>query len=285
MMAASQLQSKLTELLHEMQTNALNDVDIAPTGAGSTPISSTPALPLGWTRVKRKRRDGEECCEDPSCQRRRAPLTSASVSSGESSSKSTTHRGTAIFCLHETNPEWFQGYFFHERTSSPPANTPFFPSTRKAWGLLGEQQEIDDCLKCAEGGYRVISLTVYPFRDSSQGHTTPTKVVIPDVEWTGGDMVRLLQAEGRVRLEPQQLWTEEKAVPYVQGVFGSLVRQLAALQDQDEVGANDASARSKSSEKALHAGVLEIMPDVAIVVGAMELVLPSFDQQDDSGFE
>ena len=87
-------------------------------------------------------------------------------------------------------------------------------------------------------------------------------MVIPDVEWTGGDMMRLLQANGQVRLEPQQLLTGRKAVPYVKGVFGGLLKKLRTAQESPV----DASLPEEQQ-------ILDCMPDVAVVVGAMELAL------------
>jgi hypothetical protein len=236
--------------------------------------ASNPPLPLGWTRVKRKRSEGvagdgsaEDCCEDPSClRRRRAPLSSATAqpttTAMDSNPNGVTFRGKAVFCLQDSNPDWFQGYFFHQQeTTGDTAASLMSSSTRKAWGLLCEQQELDDCLQCAEGGYRVLRLTVYPFGGGQV--RTPKKVVIPDVEWTGGDMMRLLHADGRVNMDPQQLLTDQKAVPFVKGIFGSLLHKLKALRKDEPAEQDEESG-----------GVLELLPDVAIVMGTMEIILP-----------
>ena len=268
-----------------------------------------PPLPLDWTRVKRKRssllqeEEEEDCnCDDPLfCsngrrhRRPRAPLSLATVVTAaptpQLSSSLVIYRGTAIICLQETNPDWFQGYFIpqvandkdivnnnrynndsitdnthsssvlasHTTTATTTSSS---SSSANYWGLLGQQQEIDECLQCADGGYRELKLTIYPYNNK--------KIVISNVEWTGGDMMRLLQPEGRVRLEPQQLWTEQQAVPFCKRYFGGLLRRLQEEED-NEAEDNHQDAASSQEEKDR---VLQLIPDVAIIVGAMELHLP-----------
>lgn len=217
--------------------------------SASNKIESLPPLPLGWTRVKRRRSDAkengddndEDCCEDPSCRRkRRAPLTVSMIEDEKKSIDTRSFEGTAVFCLHEANPAWFQGYFFQGATT---------------WGVLCEQQEVDDCLQCADGGYRVLKCTLYTF---SKGSDLPEKIIIPDVEWTGGDMMRLLQAEGQLRFEPKQLYTSEKAAPLTKSLFKSLLRKL-----------------SHEDGNLVEQDVLDIVPDVAIVLGEMKVVVPN----------
>lgn len=209
-------------------------------------------LPLGWTRVKRRRIDeiehNEDYCEDPFCRKRRAPLTLSTIAN-ETSIPSRSFQGTAVFCLHETNPDWFQGYFFQGTTT---------------WGMLCEQQDVDDCLQCADGGYRVLKTTLYTF---SGGVDLPEMISIPNVEWTGGDMMRLLQAEGKMRFEPKQLYTAEKAVPLTKSLFKSLLRKLQASHD---------------SENLVEQDVINIVPDVAIILGEMKVVLPNRREEESS---
>jgi hypothetical protein len=204
-------------------------------------------LPLGWTRVKRRRSDKEDetCCEDPSCRIRQAPLTLATLKD-DSSTNARSFQGTAVFCLHEMNPSWFQGYFFQGTTT---------------WGILCEQQEVDDCLQCADGGYRVLNVTLHTY---SGGVDSPEKIVIRNVEWTGGDMMRLLQAEGQLRMEPTQLYTAEKAVPLTKSLFKTLLRKLSHESDPDK-----------------EQQVLDILPDVAIIMGEMKVMVPIRQEDDD----
>ncbi|GAX23365.1 hypothetical protein FisN_15Lh080 [Fistulifera solaris] len=208
-------------------------------------------FPLGWTRVKRRRSDkkDETCCEDPLCRKRQAPLTSATLKDESLLSSSTNVRsfqGTAVFCLHEMNPSWFQGYFFQGTTT---------------WGILCEQQEIDDCLQCADGGYRVLKVTLHTY---SGGADAPEKIVIRNVEWTGGDMMRLLQAEGQLSMEPKHMYTAEKAVPLTKSIFKNLLRKL-----------------SHESDPVKEQQVLDILPDVAIIMGEMKVMIPIHQVNDE----
>ena len=144
------------------------------------------------------------CCDDPNCKR----TTRDSVTVAKPPENSTTVRGTAIFCLQEINPEWFQGYLQIE-------------GQRKPWGLLATQETLDECLECKDGGYRQITLQVFPY-NKNVSKEKPLKV--GEIEWTGGDMMRLQSAE--VSMETHSLWTGTKAVPYVEKYFGSLVKKL-----------------------------------------------------------
>jgi hypothetical protein len=144
------------------------------------------------------------------------------------------------------NPHWFQGYFFQGSTT---------------WGILCEQQEVDDCLQCADGGYRVLKVTLHTF---SGGVNVPEKIVIRNVEWTGGDMMRLLQVEGQLRMEPKQLYTAEKAVPLTKSLFKNLLRKLSHESDPD-----------------MEQQVLEIVPDVAIIMGEMKVMVPIRQEEDE----
>jgi hypothetical protein len=119
----------------------------------------------------------------------------------------------------------------------------FKPEIRgKPWGMLAVQQELDDCLQCEEGGFRQIQLTVQKDRD------------LGVADWTGGDMMRL---QGKyVSMQPTKLLTGSKAAALATTVFQGLLKEI-------KVRAND--------EKAT---VLELLPDVAVVYGTMELVLP-----------
>jgi len=204
--------------------------------------AAAPPLPLGWTRVQRKRTRTENmmewCCEDPSCKRRSSRPTVDPDTTTTASSQ--TFQGTAVFLLHESNPEWFQGYFYYQGMSKP-------------WGLLAVQVEIDDCLQCALGGYRELELTVLPFEGRD-------KQVLKNVQWTGGDMMRLNAS--MVQMEPTKLLTDQKAVPTVERVFGSL---LTKLRDDDDD----------------QTSVLELFPDVAVVTGTMKLTLTVDDSKMD----
>ena len=120
--------------------------------------------------------------------------------------------------------------------------------------MLCEQQEVDDCLQCADGGYRVLKSTLYTF---SGGNDLPEEMIIPDIEWTGGDMMRLLHGEGQMRFEPKQLYTSEKAAPLTKSLFKGLLRKL-----------------SHNRDNLVEQDILDIIPDVAIILGEMKVVMP-----------
>jgi len=124
-------------------------------------------------------------------------------------------------------------------------------------GMLAQQTDIDDCLACADGGYREISLQLFQKKGSKVTHT------IPDIAWTGGDMMKLQAGGGDTLLfETERLLTGKKAVPLVEQHFAGLIRKL---QEEGE-----------------DLPVLEILPDVAVLLGNMRLSLPKQQQQDAS---
>jgi len=248
--------------------------------------SANEALPLGWTRVVRNsnnrpirydQQNGtttfvgdkkdtstllEFCCNDPQCRRPRQPHDDAfdpfvGITSADLTTSLTSHTrvtGTVIFCLPDTDPDWFQGYLV---TGS------------RQYGLIGQKQEIDACLQCAEGGCREIHLQVTPFGTSGQQH------VLENVEWTGCDMMKLDTAaseaavafkkqKGIVHMQADSVWTGDLAVSRVERIFGGLIRNLRQVEDNPQ------------------ATVLELMPNVAVVSGTMELFLPTKTMQHES---
>ena len=181
--------------------------------ADSKKISPLP-LPLGWTQVRRKQRSRDSteesnqadeidwCCDDPNCMR-----TARNMDVDAPTDASITVKGHAMFCLHEMDPSWFQGYLQVE-------------GQRKPWGLLAIQETIDECLECKDGGYRQITLKAFPY-NTKEPH------VFENVAWTGGDMIRLQSTS--ISMETHSLWTGKKAVPFTERFFGSLVDKLRAI--------------------------------------------------------
>ncbi|CAB9509515.1 expressed unknown protein [Seminavis robusta] len=195
---------------------------------------ATNPLPLDWTRVKRRRPNSSNNSDDEDCC---APLAFAMTSATLPPDRHLVE-GVAIWCLHQPDPSWFQGYFFPSSSKT----------TTAAWGLLAVQEEIDDCLRSADGGYRAVTLTVNPFQ------TTKKKVAYTSVDWTGGEMVQLT---GRtVSFQPSKLLTGQHAAPKVEQFFQSILQKCRSKLEDDD------------------ASVLELMPDVAIVIGPMKLVMP-----------
>jgi hypothetical protein len=254
------------------------------------------SLPLDWTRVRRneevnvddavgKSDDyGMICCQDPaSCRRlgHRRPENSSSIlarpvplplhSNNDTDTTNKIH-GQAIFCLHDLDPSWVQGFFLQR-------------GCKKPWGLLAIQEEIDDCLACSAGGYRRLSLTVYRRHESASNdihrksksddrgsnnsnnsntsntsnsnnnnNTKPCK--IEGVDWTGGDMMSLYHPY--VDMVGERLLTGEKALPMLNKYFQSLINRLE---------------KECCEEEGL--SILEWLPNVAIVTGTMSLTLPT----------
>jgi hypothetical protein len=153
--------------------------------------------------------------------------------------------GTAVFLLPDPNPEWFQGYFFPKQTEKSVVAEGGAYQKRASWGLLCEQEELDECVQCANGGYRQITISLNQFGSGKD----PIK--LQNVEWTGGDMMRLDRTPD-LQMEATRLSTGTSAVRYVEGLFGGLLNKVR--EDGNE-------------------SVLEVMPDVAIVMGNMNLTI------------
>jgi hypothetical protein len=212
------------------------------------------ALPMGWTKIQRKRRastfesSGEvavdEFCDDPSCNRM-SPTRKQKLSEDTSSSDKTNDdgstplvEGTVVICLPDINPSWFQGYLQLQG----------FP---KPWGLLGEQQELDECLQCGDGGYRQVNITLFPFNETKSDNQS---IVYHTIEWTGGDMISLKGDD--LTMQPDRIWTGTKTIPLLERYFDNLVCQI-----------RDRAADQRSS-------ILELLPNVAVVTGKIQLRLP-----------
>lgn len=177
---------------------------------------STSQLALGWTRLS--------CCEDSSCPH--FPLFEPAIPETEECLE-----GNVVFLLHESDPEWFQGYLLRPN--------------EKPMGLLAEQVAVtDECLQCQAGGYRRLKLTVYD-REHRQ---------VPGmIEWTGGDMIQL---RGKaIKVETQRLLSGPQALPFVDQLFGSIVRRLKE-EESEEVD------------------VLQMLPDLVVAIGSMQANLP-----------
>mmetsp|Transcript_11253 Transcript_11253/g.23052 ORF Transcript_11253/g.23052 Transcript_11253/m.23052 type:complete len:302 (+) Transcript_11253:63-968(+) len=288
-----------------------------------------PSLPLDWTRVGSRKR--EACCVQESgvggCRHRRRGPTSSSSSSGSNTTTLLpqsslplhatttttttttttptgtvlmTIRGTAVVCLLDcTDPQWFQGYlFFHDTPSSSSSS-----SSSSCWSMLGVQKEIDECLQCSEGGYRVLDLKVNVNNKQAQQNTSsssssssssqcttakPVVTTFRDVEWTGGDMMQL--SHPQLSMQAQKLLTGMAAVPVVESVFGGLLRRVRENtnnnNDEDDDNDNDNmmmmmmdqdDEQPEQPQPQENDGdddhVLDMFPDLAIVVGHMQLTL------------
>lgn len=192
-------------------------------------------LPLDWTRVSRKRTapDASSCCVGGMCRRHGRRSTVSTATSSSAANGRTAHHGQVIVCLLDSNPDWFQAYLFLQDGSN------------ETWGLLGLQKEIDECLQCSEGGYRVIDLRV----------TSKDKVTLTDIEWTGGDMMDLKGSH--VSMQAEKIMTGSDAVPVLEGIFSGLMHKVRAANPDEK-----------------NLDPLQLFPELTIVVGKMEIQLP-----------
>lgn len=115
----------------------------------------------------------------------------------------------------------------------------------KPLGLLAEQTDVDDCLACADGGYHEVQMKLFRKPEKT--------VVLENIQWTGGDLMKL---EGeKIQFETVKFLSGKEAVPLVEQHFGGLVRKLRDEETED-------------------ATILDLIPEVAIVVGNMRISLP-----------
>jgi hypothetical protein len=243
---------------------------LMPSTTSTTTASKPPPLELGWTQVTRKRPreknsssettaddDSAVCfdCTDPGCRRKMSTSFQSDTSreTTSSSSNASPFKGRVIWLLHDVESEWFQGYLF-------------LPGQSRPWGLLAVVQELDECLQCSEGGYRQIQLVVHLPKYGSAASSISggdSKRDLGIVEWTGGDMMRLESAF--VKMEPIKVVTGDKAASIAMDLFKGVWNQLrtiySAQDDNKDEDVNDIN-------------LLDLLPDVAIVYGTMELVLP-----------
>jgi hypothetical protein len=206
--------------------------------------TGTEALPLGWTKISRQRNGATQnkgnaedisfvyCCEDPKCRviphhpSSNVPLTPSKI----------LLKGSAFFCLHSLSTKWFQGQFVPKSGGKP-------------FALLATQRDdVDDCLQCADNGYREIDLTIFSrFYDRDGGRA---QLKLPKIPCTGGDMLRMAHEECNLVFDAQRIFTGIKAVPLVEKYFRNIIHKI-------EVGRS----------------LLDVLPEVAIVVGDMTLSL------------
>jgi hypothetical protein len=233
-------------------------------------------VPLDWTLINHRKRNVSDagdsndnnCIDSINCRctRRHLPLSSCITTSNTRETSfnvintsdftqgkpSSILRGQAIFCLHDLDPYWVQGYFVPDGSTKP-------------WGLLAIQEQIDDCLACSDGGYRRVSLTVYAptqqryLAESTVGVSRPKLRTLSNIDWVGGDMMTLYHPD-HINMIAEQLLTGESALPLLHKYFGGLLKRL---QPQSIITGDE---REES--------VLEWLPNVALVKGSMMLVYP-----------
>jgi len=264
-------------------------------------------LPLDWTKIrprrKRKRNDcpeGEEVetlvyCEDPNClndehQQQLNGNKEAVVESGtgpmsreksKSCSQMVTLRGKAVFCLHALDCKWFQGHFIpcHDATTT-------VRKVGNSIALLAVQRtDVNECSHCQDGSYRELDMNLLqssspPYLGStftaSNGENAGErkKMRIDRLVCTGGDMLCIktplvseatktsqttIQRE-EVKFEADKIITGVKVEPLVRRYFSNLVTRMSP---------------SNSKNSANEVKILDVLPDCAVVVGNMSLIVPS----------
>jgi hypothetical protein len=212
---------------------------------------------------------------------------------------------------------WFQGRFFPSSGLSSNNNvsrasptsvvsgqqqllSTSSSSSSSSWGLLAVQNAIEDeCLLDDCGGYRELDLTIIrnkpndhhrlsrPAVSSSSSaaaaaatstNSNKLRWIIENVEWTGGDMMRLStdpyslsssatslrMDENGVKFEPKTLMEGEKAMEIASKYFPSLVKRLQIHKLMNEEGTGTTPTSSSSS----------LCDDAMVVIGDMSIVAP-----------
>lgn len=212
----------------------------------------------------------------------------------------------------DENKPWFQGRFFpsfglssnNDGSRASPTSvvvssdqqqllstaSPTLASS--SWGLLAVQNAIEDeCLLDDCGGYRELDLTIirnkpnYQYRlsrpspssaaASSSSNNNKLRWVVENVEWTGGDMMRLStdpyalsssaaaslpMDENGVKFEPKTLMEGEKAMTIASKYFPSLVKRLQIHNLMNDEGEESTSSSS--------------CDDILVIIGDMSIVAP-----------
>lgn len=271
-------------------------------------------LPLGWTKIrrvrKRSRSDGGGdrdsandtlwCCVDPNCSDRAslfadpspdyacasAPIKSdESIDKGKAGPYTVSLRGVGILLLPDVDSSWFQGHFV------PSTSALVVGGKSRPLGLLATNRtDVDDCLKCADGGYREMDLTLYNFGGIGSGSGNgqgqrPRKIKFERAVCTGGDLVRLRAADdakpgtssslgiessrpaSSASFDADRVLTGQKAAPYIRRYFSSVLRRVHNGESSRTSDCKEKSRDDKEVENAL--------PDSAIVLGKMQLTVPS----------
>lgn len=239
----------------------------------SSSLSSLPAepLPVDWTQIKRRKRKRDDsskeeesssfCCEDPSCLDADTDADADDNARTDNFSrlnddKFLTLKGKGIFCLHTLDCTWFQGQFVNSNKHKV-----------KSLGILAVQRHLDECLKCGDGGYKEIDLTILSKKlspDSAISQNASAgerkKVVIRKLSCTGGDMLRITPRKARANqkdgtenasFEAERIITGDKVESLVRRYFPNLVPSC----NEDE------------------GTFAEQLPDCAVVIGDMSITI------------
>mmetsp|Transcript_12364 Transcript_12364/g.19011 ORF Transcript_12364/g.19011 Transcript_12364/m.19011 type:complete len:209 (+) Transcript_12364:175-801(+) len=197
-------------------------------------------LPLGWTQIRRKGNPNSTNFASSLDCCDDPNCQNGPIPRPQFSSNSNVLHGEGIFCLCEIDPSWFQGYFVVDK---------------KPFRLLAKKCVVDDDLRCCLGGedYREIQIQVFP--PSGKLQNTKKEALFSNILWTGGDMMNL-RGEKLV-FETKRFFSGRAAIPIMRQYFMALVKKFLNYEGGDDKG------------------ILEVIPDVAVVVGKMKLALPN----------
>mmetsp|Transcript_28855 Transcript_28855/g.42740 ORF Transcript_28855/g.42740 Transcript_28855/m.42740 type:complete len:369 (+) Transcript_28855:192-1298(+) len=185
--------------------------------------SSSSSLPLEWTSVKRRRitknqdgstknsqEEGESCVDgcDPSCLFNDDAMARKFPNNSNESKKNITLQGLGIFCLHDTSTSWFQGYFVPKHGTTAQNRRQQEPillgKTSKPLGILAIERDTDECVQCADGGYRELDITITSFMSKNNNNNTAKngsndnkRRATFTAVCTGGDMMRMRSCNNR----------------------------------------------------------------------------------------
>ncbi|KAL9186454.1 hypothetical protein ACHAXT_005692 [Thalassiosira profunda] len=253
-----------------------NAPSLAPPPPAPSGIPASLAPHLGWTKMS--------ACHRPRARRRQR-------SNWDKEEGVQKISGLAVFFIHNLQSEvestdggdgklWFQGRFFPSTGTPPAAKLRESPAsvsservapstTHNSWGLLAVQNEVvDECLTCAEGGYREMDLTFIRPKGGFANRGKKVRWVANDLVWTGGNMMSLstdpyspiLSAEEPgVKFEPQKLMEGERAMEMAKKYFPSICKRMRISDAMNSDSMND----------------LDEKEDAMVVVGNMEVVAPA----------
>ena len=258
---------------------------------GIIPSSLNPFL--GWTRLS-------------ACQIRRSRTKRRRTQNAPSGEPLLSVSGKAIFFIHDPRAidddknnnndtkSWFQGRFFpsvglssNNGSRASPTSVvsdqkqfPITSNSLSSWGLLAVQNTVEDeCLHDECGGYRELDVTIIRNKPTthnwmrSSTSTTDSasskiRSTIQNIEWTGGDMMRLSTSpyssslsadEIGLNFEPNTLMEGDKAMNVATKYFPSLVKRLHIDNLMNENGEESSSSSAS---------------DDMIIVGDMTVVAP-----------
>jgi hypothetical protein len=191
-----------------------------------------------------------------------------------------TMEGKALFCLHSLDCSWFQGQFINYTGTEN--STSSRKDAIKSLGLLAKRRtDVDECLKCSDGGYSEIDLTVLgrdtldtedhnnnnhyskEEEEEMEHQTTRKSMTAKRLICTGGDMLRIRHSSSptsrdngiTVSFDADQIITGGKVDYLTRRYFPNILPPSIGLVHDHSV--------------------LTHFPDCAIVVGNMSLSVPS----------